>query len=75
MIMSFAVRMGYWSTLRVRAEREIDGHFVEFSLGREAVVTGVGQKGQPFVVGEHGFAEARRSALQSNKSLGYTAAS
>ena len=74
--MCFPVRKGNWPTLlSVPAESDIDGHFVDFSLVREAVVTGVGQKGQPFVVGEHGFAEARRSALQSNKSLGYTAAS
>ena len=62
-------------SLRVPAERDVDGHFVDFSLLRQAVVAGVGQKDQPCIVGEHGVVETQSSTLQSNKSLRYTLAS
>ena len=62
-------------TLGVPSECDIDGHFVDFSLLRQAVVAGVGQKDQPCIVGEHGVVETQSSTLQSNKSLRYTLAS
>ena len=69
MIMCFPVRKGNWPTLSVPAECDIDGHFVDFSLVRQAVVASVGKKRQPFIVGEHRVAEAIRASLQPNKGL------
>ena len=46
------------SVLAVPAECDVDSHFVDFSLVRQALFAGVGQKVQPFIVGKHGVIEA-----------------
>ena len=61
--------MQNYSVLAVPAECDVDGHFVDFSLVRQAVSAGVGKKVQPFIVGKHGVIEARSAPLQSNKGL------
>ena len=58
-----------WITLPAPAECDVNGQFVDFSLVSQAVIAGVGKKGQPLIVGEHGVAEAIRTSLQSNKGL------
>lgn len=54
---------------RVPAESDVDCHFVDLSLVRQAFVAGVGQEGQPFVVRKLGVVEARSTTLQPDKSL------
>ena len=53
----------------VPAERDVDGQLVDLSLEREAFA-GEGKKLQPVIVGEHGLLDARKAALQADKSLG-----
>ena len=50
-------------TRPVPSECDVDGQFVDLSLVRQAFVAGVGQKGQPFIVRDHGVAEARSATL------------
>ena len=58
-----------FSVLAVPAECDVDSHFVDFSLVRQAVSAGVGKKVQPVIVGQHGVSKARSAPLQSNKGL------
>ena len=60
--------------LSLPAESDVDGHFIDFSLVRQAVVTRVRQEDQSFVIGKHGIVETRSTTLQPDKRLPYTVA-